>query len=498
MKRILYFAGAALGLLIGGCSDDYLDINENPNKAVSSTPELVLTNALNITSGKLTHNEIGSYWSGQWAPSGSFSGFDGERTYNITSTFRTNVWTVTYNNLSDYKVVETEALKAGKPSLAGIARVMKAFNYQIIVDAYGNAPYSQALKGTSAILPAYDDASVIYDSLLVDIDKAKAYLAVPISGTNPSAGTSDIIFGGNTAKWIKFANTLKLRILLRQSGVKNVAAQIAAIAADAGGFLGAGEDVSSNPGYLRTTGKMNQFYEFFGYNAGNARSSGHDAYAINSFMIDNLKANNDPRLSRIAYPTTADGVTYKGVPLGGQSDEYLFPKISGVGPAVLPQDGTAGTLELFKRSQTIMTAAESFFLQAEAVQRGFYAGDVKALYQAGIVESFRLMGVPNAATAAVTYYSQLIPNVNYGVSPNKIEAIITQKWFALANFGGFEAWTEFRRTGFPNVPLSIKASGSGQPVRLIYPQSEYSNNAANANAQGELNVFSSRIFWDVN
>jgi hypothetical protein len=145
-----------------------------------------------------------------------------------------------------------------------------------------------------------------------------------------------------------------------------------------------------------------------------------------------------------------------------------------------------------------MLAAESLFLQAEAVQRGFMAGDAQTLYQNGIVASFTYLGVPNAAAEATGYYGQAINNVSFATSTDKIEAIITQKWISLAGVNGSEAWCEFRRTGFPIVPLSTRAGSNPHPVRLLYPLSEYGTNADNVEAEGTISQFTSKIFWDVN
>jgi hypothetical protein len=497
MKKILYTIGVLL--LLNACSDSYLDINENPNSAVSSTPELTLTNALNVTAARLSPNELGAFWAGQWSPSGSVSGFTPEKTYDITTTFRTGIWTGPYDNLEDYKYVEEEALAVGKKSIAGIARVMKAFNYQMIVDAYGNVPYSDALKGTESIRPAYDDASVIYDSLINDLNVAITYLSVPVDlTTNTTAGPADIYFSGNTAKWIKFANTLKLRILLRQSNVASkqsfIASELSKLPKTSAGFLSADESVLSNPGYIKSAGKMNQWYENYGYTAADARSGSHDFYCWSEYLVNKLSA--DPRLPRLAYPVS--GTTYVGAPFGEGSDQYLYSKVSGFGPAFLPQDGTVSSSDLYKRTQVIMNAAESFFLQAEAVERYSLVSDKtsQVLYQEGIVESFKLLGVTNAATQAANYYAQEKEDIGWTSSSNKIKAIITQKWIALAGYNGFEAWTEYRRTGYPNdIPLSTKANSSVAPVRLLYPLSEYSNNATNVTAQGAINQFSSKIFW---
>ncbi len=502
MKKHIILSIVFAGFVIGGCGD-YLNVNNNPNQAVSATPELVLTTALNVTAGRLVHNEIGEFWSGHWAPSGSVSGFNPEKTYDITTTFRTGIWTGPYDNLTDYEYIRTEALKVGKKATAGIALLMKAYNYQILVDAFNNIPYRDALKGTAFIQPKYDDGKAVYDSLFIAVDRAIQYLSLPIDATNASPATADIVFGGNTAMWIKFANTLKLRMLIRISGVADRAAFVAAEMAKPGftgsnaNFLAAGENVQSTPGYLKTAGKLNPFYENYGYTAANARAGNHDFYTYNKFFVDMLKGNFDPRIDRLAY-TPTNGGGHVGVPFGEGNDVYIYTKVSGFGPAFLPQDGTVTASSLYTRPQTLMTAAESFFLQAEAVSRTLLASNMSAqqLYEAGITESFKQLGVPSATAAAVTYYSQAVNNVSYASSTNKLTAIRIQKWVALTNYSGFEAWAEYRRTGVPSVPPSTRTLfGTQQPARLLYPLSEYSSNTVNANAQGTISQMTSKLFW---
>jgi hypothetical protein len=505
MKKKI-FAGIALAAVIGlttSCKD-YLDINDNPNTPVVATSEILLTNALNVTAARLGANEIGAFWSGQWSPSGSVSGFVPEKTYDITTTFRTNIWEGPYDNMLDYSLAEGQARTEKKSSVVGMALVMKAYNFQILVDAYGNVPFNDALKGTAVIRPTYEAGEDVYDQLATILDSAVYFLSFPIDGTNPSAGSADIYFGGDTELWRKFANTLKLRLLVRQSGIASKEAalteQITALAESADGFLGAGQDVTSSPGYLKSAGKMNPFYENYGYSAGNARAGNHDFYTYTAYWVDNMISTNDTlRLARYAYlPANPSFTDYRGVPLGEGSDEYLYSKISGFGPAFIPTDGTAGGSNLYARRQVIMLAAESFFLQAEAMQRGLMPGGdagAKAAYEQGIKEAFRYVGL--TAANATAYYSQPIVDVNWDASGDKIRAIITQKWIALTNVGGFEAWTEFRRTGYPDAPLSTRAGSNPHPVRLLYPLTEYSLNRENVEAQGSIDQFDSKIFWDV-
>ena len=488
MKKLSCLILTAAVLITSGCSDQYFDINTNPNTPTAVSPELILSNALAVTAARLTHNQTGNFFGGYWAPSGSYSGFFEERQYDYNSTYATNVWINCYDNLEDYQQIEDAAIKQNWQAVSGIAKVMKVYNYQILVDAYGNVPYSDALKGTASIRPKYDDAQAIYDDLSTKLDAAVTELKTPIATTNPSPGANDIVFKGDMAKWVRFANTLKMRIMMRQTNVASKAAaiktEIAKVAAN-GGFLLADENVLANPGYSKSTNKQNPFWENYGYLASGSVSGTRSAYVYSDFFITTLQTlKDDERLDRLALKNNA-GV-YRGVPLGEGNDAYLFAKDSWFGP---------GILKSFDQASVLMTAAEGFFLQAEAVQRGYISGDAKALYNAGIAESFKYLGVANAATAATTYAARATPLVGFDASPDKIEAIITQKWIAMASLTGFEAWSEFRRTGFPRIPLATKAIQPKYPQRLFYPTSEVSTNPENVLAQGTLNQFDNKIFW---
>lgn len=491
--KYIYICLTASLLLLGSCKKGFLDINDNPNQAVSSTPNLVLSAALNNTAGNtLNRNEIGAFWSGQWAPSGSVSGFQGERTYNINSAFRTGVWDGAYNNLVDYEYIEQEAVKANLRAFVGIAKVMKVFQYQALVDAYGNIPYSEALKGTDLIRPKYDDAQVVYDDLLKKLNEAITELKVPTGGANPSAGASDIVFKGNNTQWIKFANTLKLRILLRQVNIASkdafIKSEIAKIAAESVQFLGANDNVKSTPGYLKSDGKQNPFWENYGFGAAGTLSGNHDFYCYSDFFITSLQNTQDPRLSKLAATAVLAPFTgqYRGVPFGAGSDNYLYSKVSGFGSAILKS---------FDQPMVLMTAAESFFLQAEAAQRGLMTGNVQALYESGMNEAFKLADL-TAADAQSFYSASVNPLVNFSTATNKLQTIITQKWVAMSSHNGFEAWCEFRRTGFPaGVPLSVAAQTPKHPARLLYPLSEAAANTDNVKAQGNISQFDNKLFW---
>jgi Starch-binding associating with outer membrane len=138
------------------------------------------------------------------------------------------------------------------------------------------------------------------------------------------------------------------------------------------------------------------------------------------------------------------------------------------------------------------------FLQAEAAAKGLIPGSAATFYNEGIASSFEADAVPNADAAAATYAAQ--PAIAYptgGSIDAQVQAIITQKWAALAIYGSLEAFNENRRTGFPAVPTSIftSANAPNQVERIFYPFLEYETNAANVAAEGTINPFSSKIFW---
>ena len=154
-----------------------------------------------------------------------------------------------------------------------------------------------------------------------------------------------------------------------------------------------------------------------------------------------------------------------------------------------------GILQAADQPAIMFTLAESYFNQAEARLKNLITTGptTKELYQSGITASFEYLGL-NAA-AAVTYYSQVLNNVNYDNSTNKEEAIITQKWIAVNGINAEQSWFDYTRTGYPTgIPIPLNYSGSAdRPVRIFYPAGEYSSNGENVPAQP--NAFTAKIFW---
>jgi hypothetical protein len=518
-KIILIIAVA--GLFVTGCKKGYLAINENPNSLTSSTPDVIFTAAVGRTASIITPNETGEYWSGHWTQSSTYI-YDAARfSYNFNNT-NFNFWDTWYDVLEDFQYAIDNSDARGLPQFKGPAKIMKAYVFQQVVDCYGNAPYSDAFKGIGSITPKFDDQKAIYDSLMVLLDGAITDLrANPFTGTSAN---SDIVFKGNITNWIRFANSLKLRILIRQSRVASrqayVVAEINKANATAEGFLIAGQDVRTNPGYAQSTGQTNPIYNNWGYTAAGGVQAIARFPRPTIFLFNQLKALDDTfRLKKLAYAKGGEssvnsGVSaivqpdptkpnyhplelvadYVGVPYGSTSG-YLAQNTSYIGPSFITKTG-------FAKDIYLMLAAESFFCLAEAKQvfpGVTLAGTVKSYYEQGVKEAFRVTGTTSDPATTILVNGKLGSDWSAATTPTQqLQTIWLQKWLALTNFSGLEAWSDFRRTNYPALPASAGAPvGQALPVRLFYPNSEQATNGANVTGQGAIDVFTGKLFWDI-
>ncbi len=492
----------------GACQKSFLDINTNPNTLPTASPNYVFTNALITSANNMVGpNEIGSYWAGQWTQSNGYIINTTQFAYNFTNG-DFNYWDGYYDNLQDYQFVINNADVQNQKFLKGPAKVMKAMLFQQLVDMYGNVPYTDALKGTASLAPKFDDQKAIYESLITLLDEALVDLK---ANAFASAFTgSDIVFRGNTTKWAQFANSLKMRILMRQARVAGrdtyIKTEINKIVTNGSGFI-TGEDVGvGGPSFfLATAGKLNPVYDRWGYDANGAKRALNNYPRLTQFLVNSLKASGDTlRLKRIGYAnggessanpgvSTAKEVAanYSGTPFGASSG-YLPASSSSLGPSLLVKGD-------YSRPYIIMTAAEVQFLLAEAKQR--YSdvtlpGTAQSYFEAGITQSFRTLGANTAGATA--FKGSKVNNYDWEASTDKLAAISIQKWLAMANFSGLEAWSEYRKTGLPVIPQSVQLVGeTKRPVRFFYPNTESGSNGENVKAQGTIDAFTTRLFWDV-
>ncbi len=496
MKNIIKYTTVLLltGVLLFTSCKEYLDVNTDPNNPTEVSPDLILPVAQKYTANIMNASDAGgrrlaalsNLMMYNWSQSDGFSWYNDEFNYLVT----TNFYSALFDRVYPYALkqyTELENLEAEYDYYKAIGMIMKAYHFQILVDLYGDIPYSEALQRATIPTPKYDDAQTIYEDLIVKLTEA-IDLINNVPELHKTPDTDDAIFGGDMMKWKQFANSIKLRILTRQMSMSGrsayLTAEFAAIATEGSGFIDA--DVAINPGYLKEKDKQNPFWNLYGKDEGGTLTLTSKATCATQWVLDYLTNSNDPRIDFI-YEKPADG--HLGVPQGLKDydtpipDVYMPDKVSNLGPGVLkgPSQGAV-----------IYTLAECKFNQAEAALpgNGYLAANPKSLYEEGIEASFAYLG----ATGASTYYGQSMNNVGYDASANKLEAIITQKWIAMNSITAEQSWFDYSRTGFPsNLPVPMFAPTTDRPVRLFYPSSEISANGGNVPTQPD--AFTAKIFW---
>jgi hypothetical protein len=291
------------------------------------------------------------------------------------------------------------------------------------------------------------------------------------------------MFKGDKNLWLQFANTMKLRVLMRlvpNGDQTYVSAQIARIVTQGSGFLSV--DALVQPGFSSVATKGNPFWAAYG-----PGSQNNNSFCANVLMIDFLDSINDPRVNYFYTPLSSG--TVGGEQLG---NNIFTPSgfTSSFGPGLLKGANQPGVM---------MLASTSLFMQAEAVQRGLLPGNAAALYKQGVESSFGFLGVTaNPVTAADAYLSGSTNGmVNFASSTNALQTILYQKWISECCIDGLEAYCDYRRTGFPFIAVpSYGTPGTPMPQKLLYPQVEYTQNPVNVNAQKQTadDIFVP-VFW---
>jgi hypothetical protein len=533
MKQILKLSFAATVLILAGGCKKFIDVNSNPNSAVNTNSKYVLTGALNNT----YRNQVGANlmmvpgaWTGMHGHSTSFTGGADVKTYEYTSS-SFNVFDPLFDNIADYQYIINNAAKDGVAFMKDLADIMQCYVYQELVDVYGNVPYTEVGKGVANIQPAYTDQKTIYESLVTRLDAAQTAIKAATWPVDATITSQDIFFQGNKDKWIRFANTLKLRILMRQSFMTGRDTYITTAIATTkdNGYIQ--ENVLCQPNYQQASGKLNPYYANYGFNELNTIASNHQYYKMGAVMINWLKTGNTTnalpqstgsptptanadtfRLQALSWPSgttvTTDNAnlsTYVGIPLGAGGG-FATGSSSPIGKFQIQQG--QGT-----RAAMVMLQAEALLLQAEAAQRygttfpGYTTA--KALYEAGVTAHFRACAAPSTAAGstagdpfAARYLARAVNNQGWDASTDKIRAILIQKWISLQNVNGLEAWSEYRKSsgsasvGVPSLVKTLASTTNPEPVRFLYPQSELDVNKDNVPTG--ISRFTSKIFWDVN
>ncbi|CAN5367762.1 SusD/RagB family nutrient-binding outer membrane lipoprotein [soil metagenome] len=501
MKKYISIIAVFFTIGISGCKKDFLSLEVNPNQPSVTTPQLTLSGALATAAAIInTSNPQDGVWVGYWTPSGNYVPSSTIQQFQITNTTFTGVWTSLYANLTNLNNLQvTSAKDASLGNFQAIAMIMKAYDFQQLVDQFNDVPYSQAFQPSTILFPAYDKGQAIYDDLTKQLTAAIALINKSSTGVNP--GVSDIVFGGNMVGWKKFANSILLRLAIRQSTKNPGNAAAAALATTAGeGYLDENMQASANPGYSNDAGKQSPFYGTYGVDPNGNPPFNNVYYRANKFFINLLTADNDPRLTRV-YAKTSGGGIIDGNVFGDAVTTKSNPATSAVGP---------GLITSYAQRAVLFSSNESLFLQAEALADGYNIigtptnpapttpTTAQAAYERGITASFVNLGL--TAGQAATYYGQAINNVGWAASSDKKQAIIYQKYISMIGYNVLEPYLEYLRTGFPVLPNPVSidpaAISPTIPVRQFYPLSEVNSNNTQLAKEGTIDIFTSKIFWD--
>ena len=359
--RKIFLMLATITLLLGSCKKSFLDINQNPNTATESkvTANLIIPYALHET-GRMNIIFFGGLgrWLGYWSIGSNYATGD-EAKYNITTAYGNGTWTALYDNIYDYQNAENKATQTGQDFYVGIAKIMKAYNFQKLVDIFNNVPYSKALDLKGNIAPGYDKGQDIYTDLIKQITIGMNLIKNSDAAKSIGLTTSDIMFKGNKLKWAKFGNTLKLRILMQQSQVPafNPAAELAIINTEGSGFLGAGETADVNPGY--TSDKPNAFWSSYAFD--NSGNFPNDFSRANNYALNAMKNLGDERHKYFYRPVRGGTFVgqYRGVDYGLPTDPgQIFGQgsLSDIGGAPTSAGGTSGLAKSAMQSAWVLTS----------------------------------------------------------------------------------------------------------------------------------------------
>lgn len=482
--------------------EKFLDVNDNPNAPGASTLPLntkfpaALVATVNQESLQL--NQIGAFWGGYWGNNNDgLNSFVDLKTYNGPGLRHQRdgipVWENGFNNLLYFQLIREEAEQEGELFYSGASKIMQGWLFLRLVDVYNNIPFDDALQGTKNPTPRYEDGKTVYAKAVNLITEGIADMKA--STAIAAVNSGDILFKGDKTLWVKFANTVKLRALIRQSEANNptyITTEIAKIVQEGSGFLTTGQHAFVQPGYLNTSGKLNPFWESYYRNVQGAITTNYQIIRPTVYAIEQYQQRNDPRLSNLY--TQING-NYKGTLFGNPNSApaYEAANTSALKGRVENNNQPAAIFKNFNQPSVLMGSFESLFLQAEAAQRGWIIANPKELYEKAIQESFLYMEVP---VSAFNLYN-LQPSVNLDLATNKIERIVEQKWLALNSINSIEAWSEHRRLGVPNFPNSLDAASPNiRPLRFMYPETERMTNNQNASLQGDDNITTAKVWWD--
>lgn len=519
-KYINKFLIASLAVAATACTGDYEDINSNPYEPGDLTgDDYALSSQLNNIAGCVMSSDVNTIQFTDALLGGTLGGYFSDANSSFENSFArynpTNDWSrvfmksdriipTLYANLGQ---VEMLGEKAGDPVPYAVATVIKIAAMSRVTDTYGPIPYSAIGETTDLAVP-YDSQKDVYNEFFTELSEAIETLDTHRGSDLSPMG--DYVYGGDINKWVKFANSLKLRLAMRVSFVDRKLSRQMAEEAIKGGVI---ESNADNATWKYFSTLTNPLYTAVMYNSSGSETGG-DTHAA-ADIICYMNGYDDPRREAYFLKSTFDGIDYVGLRRGWETFNKSWGfSFSGVG--VKANDPLIW-----------MTASEVAFLRAEgaAIHNFDMGGNAADFYNSGIALSFEQWGVAgaeaymqNSTARPQAYVDPTEQNPYNGAlsditikwddsanSETKLERIITQKWIALY-YNGNEAWAELRRTGYPKL-IPVEYNGSGGvvdsnkgPQRMPYPQEEYTNNSYNVtsavnNLLGGPDNMATKMWW---
>jgi hypothetical protein len=479
MKKIIYTLSVIVLLISSGCTKDFDEINTNPNAPNSVQPSLLLRQVLyNFGENMSYEGFVAGDLLSQHRTALDFNLFD--RHALKSAQLGGNPWPIFYKNLRDNEIIlkksrETSTLKVYE----GPALILKAYMAAGLTDLFGDVPYFTAFNGTEGVTtPVYDSQESIYlnpGGILDNLDKGIAAIqayndAIPLQG--------DILYNGNLPSWIRFANSLKIKYLVRISSKVNVSQQLQALYSE-GNFI--------------TTNSQNAIFNFTNtapnsFRLAQLRVGDFNNFVLSKTMEEILVNLNDTRINKFFRPFSASTT--------GQFNGLLNGINSSTTSVALSNFSLAGTVfreDTSTLDANFLTAWEVQFALAEAAQKGLITATAQTLYENGVTLAFQYWNTPLPAT-----YLTGTAAFNATTS-TPLKQILTQKWIANI-INGYEGWVEYRRTGFPELKtISASLNNNLIPVRMPYPAEEEALNGQNYNVAAtatDNNSINFPVWWD--
>ncbi|MGL5113388.1 MAG: SusD/RagB family nutrient-binding outer membrane lipoprotein [Flavobacterium sp.] len=484
MKKIKNKIVSALFLVafvVSGC--EFGDTNVDPSSVISAPINQQLT-SLTVNVGFLGGSDLNRYsslimqqYSGQTVSATTQMQFFEQ--FQIVGSDLNNVWSSIYATiLNDAENVINGAAASNSPHYSGVAKILKAYTYQLAVDTWGTIPYSDTQKLATNVKPKYDTDASIYTDLINLLDQGIAEVNAPTSAISP--GTNSTIFPGafSTTKnnWIKFANTLKLRIFLHYSekDASFAKTKIDALINSGAPMMSSNLD-SFQMNFLDVANARNPIDQFQTNRAGNL--------VANEKLVTMMNTKTDPRRQFYFTQFPAGSGLYVGAVAGAPAGAGNYSQFHTYLRGTLTGSTYSGAAPI-----RMLTFAEYNFIRAEAALRFTSPGSAQTFFQAGIRASMESAGV---AAADITTYLAANGTLT-GSAAQQLEQIINEKF--VAGYGvAIEPWTDFRRTGYPALTLPSNAIVPYFPRSFFYPQSEIDLNPENVTQKTGMNA---RIFWD--